>query len=290
MDSFSKKVKRELCQINSKMKNCCTYSYLYGLMFCSIINDDNYEIKMLNSDVGQNFLSICQQLNTRSLNWFSYNKNKIVISTQFFRANGYYEIKKNVLKCQRCKESFLKGIFLSIGTVSDPYKSYRLELIFNEKSQADQISELLCELGIDSLRAVRFNKHILYLRKSEAIEDFFANIGATSFAFDIMNSKINKELINNANRVTNCDSANINKALSASNKYNTVINRLIKTKNISLLPSHLQEMALKRIEFKELSFSELGKQFAPSISKSGVHHRLEKILEFYEELKEKKLI
>ena len=105
-----------------------------------------------------------------------------------------------------------------------------------------------------------------------------------------MNSKINKELINNANRVTNCDAANINKALKASDKYISIINLLIETEIITRLPVHLQEMAIKRLEFKELSFQELGKQFSPSISKSGVYHRLEKILEFYNELKSKKII
>ena len=143
------------------------------------------------------------------------------------------------------------------------------------------------ENGIEPLSAYRNKKHILYLKRSEAIEDFFANIGATSIAFDIMNSKINKELINNANRVTNCDSANINKAINASNKYNTVILELIESENINLLPEHLKEMALKRIEHRELSFSELGKLFNPAISKSGVYHRLEKILEFYNDLKRK---
>ena len=165
-----------------------------------------------------------------------------------------------------------------------------MELVFDEEEIANGISDFLLEFRIEALKAKRNDKTVLYLRKSEAIEDFFANIGATSLAFDIMNSKINKELINIANRITNCDAANINKAVAAANKYNEVITKLIETKCISMLSPQLQEMAYKRIENKELSFLELGKQFAPPISKSGVHHRLEKILAFYEELKEKKLL
>ena len=184
----------------------------------------------------------------------------------------------------------MKGLYLAIGAISDPDKSYRLELIFNEEEKAYQICDAIMELGIEPLKTIRAGKTVVYLRKSEAIEDFFANIGATSLAFDMMNSKINKELINNANRITNCDAANINKALNASNKYITVINDLIESKKVYSLPEHLQEMALKRIEYKELSFLELGKQFSPPISKSGVYHRLEKIVDFYNELKEKELI
>ena len=173
------------------------------------------------------------------------------------------------------------------GAISDPQKSYRLELVFNDEHKQSEIKDLLISIGIEPLITLRDDKYVIYLRKSEAIEDFFANIGATSLAFDIMNSKINKELINNANRVTNCDSANINKSLSASEKYISVITELVENDSINMLPSHLREMALKRIEFKELSFTELGRQFNPPISKSGVYHRLEKILEFYKEILEK---
>lgn len=290
MISFSKKVKKELCLVNNKLKNCCGYSFIYGFMLCSSFVDGKRVIKILNSDAGESFLSVCSQLNIKSTYGYSYEKNRVSINADFFRSNGYLEIRKNVIKCQKCKESFLRGLFLAVGSVSDPEKSYRLELIFDNEELPEQITLMLNEIGIEPLRAKRNGKSLLYLRKSEAIEDFFANIGATSLAFDIMNSKINKELINNANRVTNCDAANINKALMASDKYNTVIIRLQEAGAISSLPEHLQEMAQKRIEFKELSFQELGKQFSPPISKSGVHHRLEKILDFYNEFKEKNII
>ena len=290
MISFSKKVKKELCLANNKLKNCCGYSFIYGFMLCSSLIDGKCVIKILNSDVGENFLSVCKQLNVKSTYCYAYEKNRASINADFFRSHGYFEIRKNIIRCQKCKESFLRGLFLAVGSISDPEKSYRLELIFDNDELPGQIALMLNEIGIEPLKAKRNEKSILYLRRSEAIEDFFANIGATSLAFDIMNSKINKELINNANRVTNCDAANINKALMASDKYNTVIIRLQETGAINSLPEHLQEMAAKRIEFKELSFQELGKQFSPPISKSGVHHRLEKILDYYNEFKEKDLI
>lgn len=288
--SYSKNVKKELCSLNGKIKNCCGYSFLYGILFCANIDEEIITKKELNHDVGALFLELCQQLSVKSSYNFSYNKNKIAISAKFLRYFNYQSIKNNVFKCSRCREYFFRGLFLSVGAITDPEKSYRLELIFDSEAQANEIQSALNLLGINPLITKRSNKTILYFRRSEAIEDFFANIGATSLAFDIMNSKINKELINNANRVTNCDSANINKALKASDKYISVINHLIETDNIHRLSVHLQEMAMKRIEYKELSFLELGKQFAPPISKSGVYHRLEKILEFYEELKEKKIL
>ena len=290
MISFSKKVKKELCDTSNKLKNCCGYSLIYGMLFCSEIKDDLCSIKMLNHDVGEYFVEVCQQASVKQSLGYSYENNRIKIASSFLRSFSYKDIKKSVFRCTHCKESFMRGLYLAIGAISDPDKSYRLELIFNEEEKAYQICDAIMELGIEPLKTIRAGKTVVYLRKSEAIEDFFANIGATSLAFDIMNSKINKELINNANRITNCDAANINKALNASNKYITVINDLIKSKKVYSLPEHLQEMALKRIEYKELSFLELGKQFSPPISKSGVYHRLEKIVDFYNELKEKELI
>lgn len=289
MISFSKKVKKEICTY-SRLKNCCGYSFIYGFMLCANKQNDKRVIKVLNKDVGEFFIETCQQLNIKGAFNFIYEDNRVLINESFFRYDKYESIRKNVIKCSKCKESFLRGLFLAIGNVTDPEKSYRLELVFESEETASNIIAFLRELSIEPLSTIRNNKKVIYLRKSEAIEDFFACMGATSLAFDIMNSKINKELINNANRVTNCDAANINKALLASNKYNTVINKLIETELVNMMPSHLQEMAYKRIENKELSFLELGKLFSPPISKSGVHHRLEKILEFYEEQVEKKLI
>ena len=284
MISFAKKIKKELSVNNPKQKVCCGYSLLYGLLF-GAENDGDFVVRScLNKDVGRLFVEQCEQLGVKKAFAYSYEKNKIKISSEFIRFFDYATIKSKAFKCARCKENFLRGIFLALGAVNDPEKSYRLELIFNEESRAQEIKDALLEIGIEPLQAIRNAKYLLYLRRSEAIEDFFANIGATSIAFDIMNSKINKELINNANRVTNCDSANINKSIKASNKYNSAILELINSGNINLLPEHLKEMALKRAENKELSFLELGKLFSPPISKSGVHHRLEKILEFYNEL------
>ncbi len=284
MVSFSKCVKKELCCINGKIKSCCGYSMIYGMLYTATADEDKLCLKVLNSDIGDFFITLCQQLSVKDTFKYSYEKNRIKILANFFRYNNLADIKKNIFKCGRCKEHFLRGLFLTIGTVNDPEKSYRIELVFESESKASEIFCFLNNLGLHALLTKRNNKTVLYFRRSEAIEDFFANIGSTSLAFDVMNSKINKELINNANRVTNCDAANINKALIASNKYNSVINYLIETEKIKRLPEHLQEMAFKRIEMKELSFAELGKQFSPPISKSGVHHRLEKILEFYNDL------
>ena len=287
MISFSKKVKSELCDVGDKLKVCCGYSLLYGMLFCSKIEGDYAKQKVLNSDVGDLFLYLCNLFSIKKEYDFTYTKSFISIKKDFIRGTTIKDFNKKIIRCGKCKESFLRGVFLVNGNVSDPEKSYRLDLMFDDENKLIEIKELLLDLGINCMTANRNCKYVLYLRKSESIEDFFARVGATSLAFDIMNSKINKDLVNNANRVTNCDSANINKSLLATNKYITVINKLIASDKINSLPEQLKEIALKRIEFKELSFSDLGRQMNPPISKSGVCHRLEKILKFYEESKDK---
>ena len=287
MSSFSKNVKRELCSIDGKLKSCCGYSLLYGMLFPAQREGNICSIKVLQEDIGEYFLHICMQLSLKSSLEYGYDNKKIHISSGFLRYSSIEEIKKNVIKCGRCKEHFLKGLFLACGGVNNPENSYRLELKFNDKDKADEAFAMLEELGVQPLIADRGEKHVVYLRRSEGIEDFFANIGATSLAFDIMNSKINKELINNANRITNCDSGNINKSIRATNKYLGIINELQSSGDIEKLPPQLKEMAEMRFKHKELSFNELGKLFLPPISKSGVYHRLEKIVDFYEDIKNK---
>ena len=247
MLSFAKKIKRELSLNNQRHKVCCGYSLLYGLLFCSTIDEEFATVSCLNKDVAHLFTDVCDQLGVKKSFSYSYEKSKLKISLKFIRFFDYDSIKSRIFKCARCKENFLKGIFLANGAVNDPEKSYRLELLFSDERRREQIKGALLENGIEALSTLRNKKYILYLKRSEAIEDFFANIGATSIAFDIMNSKINKELINNANRVTNCDAANINKSIKASEKYNSVILELMENEKINLLPENLKEMAIKRI-------------------------------------------
>jgi DNA-binding protein WhiA len=177
---------------------------------------------------------------------------------------------------------FLRGILLMHGSVSDPQKSYRIDLSFSEKTVAEGIKNLFDGFSINLKLIKRKDKYVLYSKNFETIADIVALVGAKNASFQILNTKILKEIRNDVNRARNCDSANIDKSVKANEKYLIAIRYLIETGKISLLPDHLKEMALKRVEFPDISFTELGKKFSPPISKSGVFHRLEKILEYYE--------
>ena len=136
MSSFAKKIKNELCSTEAKIKNCCGYSLLYGMLHSAFIENDMAYFKVLNEDVGNYFVDICKQLSLKSSLEYGYDNKKIHINKSFFRYADIEDVMKNALKCGKCKENFLKGVFIVSGSVNDPEKSYRLEMKFeNEKNK-----------------------------------------------------------------------------------------------------------------------------------------------------------
>lgn len=280
MESFSKATKRELV-IANKIKKCCAFSFMYGFFFLGYEKGENLIIKKTNAENADMLLDVASIMLKNSDIQYDEKARQIRLNKGFVRFSTIAEYKDMIFKCDSCLGYFLRALFLMCGTVNDPEKSYRLELVFEDQSKRNSVFELLDELGLSPKSSTRRDKYILYLRDSEHIENFLTLIGALNATFTVMNSKIFKEFVNNANRATNCDNANINKSLKANEKYIEAISYLIDTDKIQSLPESLKETAFKRLEFRELNFEQLGRKFNPPISKSGIYHRLEKILEIY---------
>lgn len=286
MRSFSSLVKEEISSPNEKQKLCCAFSLLYGTICFSNEKESSRIICFTSVENQKPFIDACNFINTKKRILYNINSRKMTIDSGVFKFSTIAEIENHIFKCPHCKESFFQGIFLMCGSVSDPQKMYRLDLNFCNEDYANQIKDLLKSYGLSFKKTIRKNKYILYTKDSDAICDFLALIGANNSVYEIINSKIKKELRNEVNRVTNCDSANINKTVCAAQKYCEIIEKIIKENLFDELPANLKEMAKKRLEFNNLNFSDLGKKFNPPISKSGVHHRLEKIIAFYDKAKE----
>jgi DNA-binding protein WhiA len=185
-------------------------------------------------------------------------------------------------KCEGCEAAFLAGFFFAAGRVSDPEKQYLLE--FSPVRRLDKFCEMLSDIGIYFRVTVRRSQTVLYVKQSTMIEDFFAHIGVNDAMFAFMNAKIKGEFRNNANRIANCETNNIDKAVSASHRQISVITALRDANLLSSLPDELEKTAKLRLEHPTLSLSQLAQIAVPTITKSGLSHRLSKIIELAEQL------
>ncbi len=284
MKSFSSSTKHELLTAEEKIRRCCSFSLIYGILYSAEIKNGFFIIKKTNAENVDFIKKIILSAFKGKEDILNENGREIHINSGVLRFSTLVEYKENIFKCGNCTVHFLKGVFLSNGTLNDPLKSYRLEFVFYEESKRNDFFKLLLDEGICGKTSNRGRTFIIYIKDSNMIEDFLVKIGATHATFEVMNSKILKEIRNNANRATNCDAANINKSLQASKKHIDAITELVNNNKIDLLPESLKETALKRLEFKELNYAQLGEKFDPPISKSGIYHRLEKIFNFYKSI------
>ncbi len=180
-----------------------------------------------------------------------------------------------VRKC--CRRSFLRGVFLASGSVTDPEKSYHLEFSLNDESFAQALVRLIARFELEAKTAKRRQVTLVYLKDLSAIADMLSIIGAQHARFEMENTIIRKGLRNNANRAVNCDSANVNRAITAASRQVEAIERLLTTTKESSLSPALREIAQLRLANPDASLEELGQLCDPPIGKSGVNHRLRKL-------------
>lgn len=283
--TFSKQVKQEISSLSPKIKNCCAYSFLYGMTFPCVPGEDSYKVKTTFAENAKDLNDKMKSLLFKIENGYVVERGKILINKGIVRYSTIAEIAKNVFRCSRCKEHFIRGLFFSCGTISSPEKDHRLDLNFANMDHAYETLNYFLDNSLKFNVTKRNDKTVLYIKRSEVIDDFLAMMGANNSAFEMINSKIEHEVRNVANRATNCDSANINKSLNATKRIINIINEIRNLGAFDDLPKPLKEIANVRLEYPDINISELGKRLTPPISKSGVHHRLEKIVKYYENLK-----
>ena len=186
-----------------------------------------------------------------------------------------------------CKKAALRGVFLAAGYVSDPGKSYHLEISCASDTVAGDVKKLLSSFGLKGRTVTRRNKEVVYIKDAEQISEFLTVIGSVNQLFKFENSRISKEMKNKANRINNCETANMDKTVNAAQKMISDINYIEEKVGLDYLPVKLRTAALLRKENPELSLSDLAELFDPPLGKSGLNHRLAKISETAEELRKK---
>lgn len=182
-----------------------------------------------------------------------------------------------------CRRAYLRGLFLSCGSITNPDRAYHMEWVFHDGEMAQSVQALLASLNIDAQRGTRKTQHIVYIKDGEIIANVLAQIGAHSALFQMENARILHEVKNNVNRAVNCETANVNRTVDASIRQIACIEYLAKTGKLAGLPASLRQAADVRLNNPQASLSELSQMTTPPATKSGINHRLRRLVALAEQ-------
>lgn len=297
--SFSSDIKKELCDAR-ELSPQQAEAMLYGIMYASRMDEGRPLIQTENIDLMNAAAELIRAVfpNVRT-GIVRLVKNSGSLYTLKIRS-GWEDIaerfgdfssisREAVSGGDEESGAFLRGVFVSCGSVTDPNKEYHLELVLPENDRTPALLDFIAEHGM-SLKetargGARSKKTVLYAKESELIEDCLTYIGAANHSMEIMQVKIVKDFRNRVNRSVNCENANLDKTVAASNKSTADIEYIFSTMGADWLSPDLRETARLRVENPEMSLSELCGMFPEKISRSGLNHRLKKLSKLAEELR-----
>ena len=218
------------------------------------------------------------------------NAVRILQSCRLMDAGG--EIKENlsltdnlIVQKDCCKRAFIRGAFLSSGSISAPEKFYHFEIVCAEYEKAVQLQKMILSFQIDAKIVERKRHYVVYIKEGSGIVDILNVMEAHVALMDLENVRILKEMRNTVNRKVNCETANLKKTVSAAVKQIEDIQYIRDTIGLEKLSEGLEEIARLRLEHPDASLKELGEMLSPAVGKSGVNHRLRKISEIATDLR-----
>ncbi len=185
-----------------------------------------------------------------------------------------------------CKRAYIRGAFLASGSVTNPEKSYHMELVCQTKARADKLTEIFLSLGIEARIIMRKKSYIVYIKEGDMIVEALGLMEAPASLMELENVRILKGVRNDINRRVNCETANITKTVSAASRQLEEINYIKDTVGLKKLPDNLRQIALLRLKHNEASLKELGELLEPRVGKSGINHRMQKIMDYAQRLRE----
>ncbi len=184
-----------------------------------------------------------------------------------------------------CKRAFIRGAFLSAGSISNPNKGYHFEIVCTSLPQAKQIQSAMNSFEADAKFVSRKKNQVVYVKEGTHIVDLLNVMGAHEALMNLENVRIVKEMRNSVNRQVNCETANISKTVNAAVRQIEDIVYIRDHMGLESLPDHLREMALLRLKYPDVPLKELGSYLNPPVGKSGVNHRLRKLSKIAEEMR-----
>lgn len=291
--SFSSEIKEKLSKManlaNKEVVKCELLGYL-------ISNNTKYKngkiiYKTENEYNINRFSKLLSNLNIINYKIEIKGNNYIIITSKI---EGIDEIQYNNedieyianIQKEELLKSIIRGAFLGSGSVTNPESKYHLEIILSTKLNAQKVIEILSNLTVQSKLLERKNGYSVYIKDGEEISKLLALIGASSSVLKFEEIRVLRDIKNNVNRKVNCETANLNKTVNAAVKQIEAIKRLQKAGEFDKLSENLKEIAKIRIENPDASLVELGQMLKEPIGKSGVNHRLGKILDIAQNFSE----
>ena len=282
MMSFSSEVKQELSRQFGNARHCQLAELAAIMHFCGQCGrdaDGNYTIGLQTENewtVKKFFALLKKAFDIDTDDTISEEKMQ-----DFFKKVGDPEgpVNSLLIKTSCCQRAFLRGAFMSVGSISDPSKGYHLEFVCSREDMAKQLQEVMAAFSIMA-KVIRRKKYfVVYLKESEEIVDLLNVCEAHVSLMNLENLRILKNVKNAVNRKVNCETANIEKTINASIRQIADIEYLEKNYGLSRLPEPLRQMAEIRLEHPDEPLKDLGTLLDPPVGKSGVNHRLRKLSE-----------
>ncbi len=312
--SFSSQIKDELSRQMSPARHCQIAEIAAILGFCGHVHMDeencfSIRIHTENVSVARKYFTLLKKafnigadISIRRNAFLKKNRTYTVLirehepSVRILEAarllDGQGEICENlsavrntVLQNPCCRRAFIRGAFLAAGSLSDPEKFYHFEIVCASKERASQHREVIATFSIDAKIVVRKKYFVVYIKEGSQIVEVLAVMEARLALMELENIRILKEMRNSVNRQVNCETANINKTVSAAVRQLSDITYIRDTVGLSYLPEALAGIAQIRLDKPEATLKELGESLSPPVGKSGVNHRLRRISAIAETLR-----
>ena len=313
--SFSGQVKEELSAVMPSARHCQIAELAAILQFCGRLypvqkSDGKVQIQLCIQTENKLVARKCFTLLIKAFNIYAcatvrQNKKQLSYILSIKEEKDVYQIFQTLkwnedfdagslmipkihsmlLKSNCCKRSFARGVYLTVGSMSDPEKSYHLEFVCQNEEYAEQMVEILKSFSLDARIVLRKKYYVVYMKEGEGIVDLLNVMEAHVALLELENTRILKEMRNSINRRVNCEAANITKTVNAATRQVEDILYIKEHYGFQNLPENLCEIAVVRLENPEASLKELGELLNPKVGKSGVNHRLRKLMEIADGLK-----
>ena len=305
MESFSSSVKSFLCDKSFeelgfgekervKWKECCGKAFLRSVFL--FLAQEEGENEILSSD-REKLLEICAYLLIRSFDIEATvlkrdrgNRRGAILSLPLGTREKVLSQSKDFLSegCDRCRILYVRAALLSSGTIMDPEKGYHASFRARDDHGARELETVLESFGIESKIHREKGRPAVYLKESGKIEDLLSAIGAQKFSLQLMENRVEKSIRADISRRQNFDNANMARAINGAQSIILAIRYLEEEGVLGTLPESLQKAARLRLSLPEVSLAELCRFSEEKITKSGLNHRLQKLVTIAEKTREEK--